>query len=161
MAGYYDRDRNTRNSSGDITNRDASGTMNYPMTHHGNVAEYQASGFPYVITLDGAQSDTRIRFPYVTQWICVAGLTHDVSFAFKSGSSDDGTGNAMKFTLKTNDENSPPVFHLRCVDLYVTSSGPVSIAAGMTGVPRDQFPDISDIEGVKTAALGTAAAATQ
>ena len=72
MAGYYDRDRQN----------DAvkpAGTMNHPITHHGNVAEYQASGFPYVITLSGAQSDTRVKFPYVTQWICVSGLGADLS----------------------------------------------------------------------------------
>ena len=161
MAGYYDRDRNPRlDSTGVSGTRTMAGTMNHPMTHHGNVAEYQASGFPYVITLSGAQSDTLIKFPYVTQWICVSGLSADAFFAFKSGSSNDTTDNAMKFCVQETANASAPIFHVRCTDLYVTSTGDISIAAGMTSVPRSEFPDISNLEGVKTATLNSATEAS-
>ena len=50
MAGYYDRDRQSDTIK-------PAGTMNHPMTHHGNTSEYQASGFPLVqvVTLTTAQ----------------------------------------------------------------------------------------------------------
>ena len=153
---YYDRDRMNE------TTRLVAGTMNHAYSHHGNVAEYQASGFPYVITLPGAQTDTLIKFPYVTQWICVSGLGADAFFSFKSGSSNDITGNAMKFCVQESDGASPPVFHIRCVDLYVTGGGTagISVIAGMTSVPRTEFPSIADLEGVKTATLNSATSAS-
>ena len=66
MAGYYDRDRNPRVNDGGSTqgNREstfsAAGTMNHPITHHGNTAEYMASGFPYVLYLDGNIDDAKL-----------------------------------------------------------------------------------------------------
>ena len=168
---YYDIDRRRREQPGDTNPGDddfptlshpVAGYMNHPITHHGNVAEYQASGFPYVITLDGAQDDTLIKFPFVTQWICVSGLGADAFFAFKSGSSSDTSGNAMKFCVQETNGASPPIFHVRCVDLYVTGGGAggISVAAGMTSVPRKDFPDIAGLEGVKTATLNSATVPT-
>ena len=152
---YYDRDRMNE------TTRLNAGTMNHAYSHHGNVAEYQASGFPYVLTLNGAQDDTRVVFPYVTQWICVSGLSADAFIAFKAGSSDDTTDNAMKFCVQESANAGPPVFRFRCTEIYVTSTGSVSIAAGMTSVPKGDFPDISEIEGVKTALIDPASSTTQ
>ena len=153
MAGYYDRDRNPRTPGTEARTSafTAAQTMNHPITHHGNVAEYQASGFPFVFTFAAGVTDKKIQFPFVTQWICISPLAGGpASFAFMSGASNDTSGNAMKFTVNITDENSPPIFRFRCVDLYVTSTGAVSIAAGLTSVHRDQFMDISELEGVKS-----------
>lgn len=152
---YYDRDRNPRTPGTDARTSafTAAQTMNHPITHHGNVAEYQASGFPFVYTTNGAVDDIKIQFPFVTQWICVSAIGGDVSIAFKPEASNDSTDDAMKFTIKTTDENSPPVFRFRCTDLYVTSAGNCSIAAGLTSVSRDQFPDITELEGVHTVTI--------
>ena len=158
MAGYYDRDRNPRVNDGGSTQGErastfsAAGTMNHPITHHGNTAEYMASGFPYVLYLDGNITDAKISFPFVTQWVCISGKSDRVAIAFKASASNDITGNAMKFIIEKSEESQPPVFRWKCTDIYVTGED-ISIAAGMTNVPRENFPDISEIEGVKTATV--------
>ena len=38
---YYNRDRS-------VANRDTSGGLHYPESHHGMVSEYKQSGFPFV-----------------------------------------------------------------------------------------------------------------
>ena len=144
MAGYYDRDR--RND----TVRPA-GTMNHPITHHGNTAEYQAAGFPWVYTTAGAPSNTKISFPYVTQWIILSSAAANVSVAFRSDASNDTTGHAMKFIV--NQDAGPIRIPVRCTDIWISAGGVVSIMAGLTGVSRSQFPDITGIEGVKTATI--------
>ncbi len=144
---YYDRDRSAM-----------AGTTNHPMTHHGNVGEYQASGFPFVYQHGGDMADVRIEFPFVTQWICVSSPGGDASIAFKVSQSDE-TGDAMRFVIP---QNSSIVLRIRCIDLYVDSGGrsDVSVMAGLTGVPRGQFPDITALEGVATATVGTGAGAS-
>ena len=94
MAGYYDRDRNTRTAYGHAANAvTTAGTMNHPMTHHGNTAEYQASGFPLVqkVTLTTGQ-EAVVTFPFVTQWISFATNGNDAYVAFsESGQESNGT----------------------------------------------------------------------
>ena len=139
---YFDRDRST-----------VQGGTHYPKSHHGNAAEYQASGFPFVYQHGGDMADVRIEFPFVTQWICVTAPSADASIAFKPSQSDE-TGDAMRFVIP---QNSMMTLNIRCVDIYVDSNGQsdVSIMAGLTGVPRGQFPDITELEGVKFAKVGT------
>ena len=132
---YYDRDRSA-----------AQGGTTHPRSHHGNTAEYQASGFPFVYQHGSDMADQRIEFPFVTQWICVTCPGGDVTIAFKSSQSDN-TGQAMRFLIP---QDSMMTLHIRCVDLWVDSGGrsDVTIMAGLTGVPRAQFPDITGLEGV-------------
>ena len=144
MAGYYDRDRQN----------DAikpAGTMNHPMTHHGNTAEYQASGIPFIqkVTFAGTQHK-RIDFPFVTQWVqvfCEKGKAFDVGFSSVANNKvrlDDDADTAPK----------PNVWRVKCKSIFISStqtSTDASIAyivAGLTNVPADQFPDITALEGV-------------
>ena len=106
MAGYYDRDRNPRTPGTEARTSafTAAGTMNHPMTHHGNVAEYQASGIPFaqkvVCNVDHA---VQVDFPFVTQWVQVIVDKDDkVQVAFQesglaiSGNGfDGGSGNSL------------------------------------------------------------------
>ena len=144
---YYDRDRSA-----------VQGGTTYPQSHHGNTAEYQASGFPFVYQHGSDMADVRIEFPFVTQWICITCPGGDVSIAFKSSQSDE-TGDAMRFVIP---QDSMMTLHVRCVDLWVDSGGrsDVSIMAGLTGVPRGQFPNITEIEGVNHVNVGTGVAAS-
>ena len=164
MAGYYDRDRNP----GGAGTRTVAGTMNHPITHHGNTAEYMGSGFPYVktINLDGTTAEW-IEFPFVTQWLQVR--LNDVSkvlyIAFSQSGMWDGDNSSTSDPAPSNfielhapDHGSgantlppsTPVYRLKCAKVYLKASGTcsVSVIAGMTNVPSSQFPDISALPGV-------------
>ena len=171
MAGYYDRDRNPRNpTTGAPTSAPtAAGTMNHVYSHHGNVAEYQVSGFPFVqrVVLSSDQEKV-LTFPYVTQWIQFevdGGEDCAISFS-ESGQegqvgSGEGTnyfvvksavgaGDATTFTPSTNR------FPIRCAKVFLSDLGSsgctVTVIAGLTAVRSSEFPDISGLKGVGTAA---------
>tara|TARA_Y100000034_G_C6855245_1_gene388569 strand:- start:843 stop:1328 length:486 start_codon:yes stop_codon:yes gene_type:complete len=157
MAGYYDRDRNPSGGT-----RTAAGTMNHPMTHHGNTAEYMASGFPFVYHHGVDMADQRIEFPFVTQWILISAPTKDAHIAFRSSQADVAASVVSnKFIIP---QDSAIILPIKCIDLWIDSDGAtdVSVMAGLTGVPRSQFPSIIALEGIATVetATGTNAAAT-
>jgi len=159
MAGYYDRDRTVPGSS---TQRDGAGTMNHVYTHHGNTAEYLASGFPWVYHHGADMDDQRIEFPFVTQWVIISAPSADAHIAFRPSQSDVAASTVSnKFIIP---QNSAICLHIKCVDIWVDSGGQtdVSVMAGLTGVPRDQFPSIVGLEGIATAktASGSDAIAT-
>ena len=139
MAGYYDRDRNP----GGAGTRTTAGTMNHPYTHHGNTAEYLVSGWPYVkshTSGGGGAEIVTINFPFVTQFIQVSSIGGTAEIRFKSGGTSVfkvPTGTTVRLDVK-------------CKDVFITcqANDTVSIAAGLTNVHRDEFPDISALEGV-------------
>ena len=162
MAGYYDRDRNTRNSSGVITNRDAAGTMNHPMTHHGNVAEYQASGIPFMYRFTTVANTVHtITFPYVTQWVQII-LPDNVSMmmayskeglTFTGGSLTGGkalAGTNHVILSSADNQNIGNVWRWKTNQVAFVSVGTiaVTVVAGLTNVPSSDFPDLSSILGV-------------
>jgi len=134
MAGYYDRDR--RNDT--IT---PAGTMNHPMTHHGNTSEYMVSGYPFFET---HTADGTSTFGYVTQWVCVSAIGTDVTVTINGG--------AAAFTVPSGTVS--PRFNFKCtsisVDLTTTGTGKAAcVAAGLTNVKSADFPDISGFTGVQ------------
>ena len=173
MAGYYDRDRRPRNANGTQNSWDANtpaGTMNHVYSHHGNVAEYQVSGFPFVqrVQLDADQEKV-LTFPYVTQWIQFevdGGEDCAVAFgeAGQEGQSGGGKGTnyfVVKSAMSTaNDATtfSPSTnrFPIRCAKVFLSdlngSGCTVTVIAGLTAVRSSEFPDISGLKGVGTTA---------
>lgn len=161
MSGYYDRDRNTRTSSGHAANAyNAAGTMNHAYSHHGNVAEYQASGFPLVqkVTLTTGQ-EAVVNFPFVTQWISFATNGNDAYVAFSESGQEGqvGSGEGTNYfpiqTAATGAGNAGPIFRIKCNKVFlkdVTGASVVYIIAGLTNVPASEFPDISSLVGVGT-----------
>ena len=159
MSGYYDRDRNTRTIYGHNANaQNTPGTMNHPMTHHGNVAEYQTSGIPFVmqVALTGGQKK-KVEFPFVTQWIMIQTNQADVYVAFSAdGQQGSGVTNGANnfFTVQTLTNESPgsmPLLRLKCKEIFLkdpAGGSTVTIIAGLTNVPSADFPDISKIVGV-------------
>jgi len=135
-------------------------SLHHPRPHHGHASEYQVSGFPFVYQHGADMADLRIEFPFVTQWICVTAPSGDAAISFKPSQSDEG-GDAMRFVIP---QNSMMVLPVKCVDLFVDSNGQtdVTVMAGLTNVSRTDFPDISELEGVKFAkvAVGNAAIGT-
>ena len=150
MAGYYDKDRNTRTDYGsDETSFTVSGQMNHPITHHGNTAEYQCSSIPWLQEYATA-SNQKVEFPFVTRWIVVTAVgrtaeDHDVKIAFSS----TGIGNSQYITIPAG--SMSPRIEVKCTDMWVTSAAEVNIMAGLTNVHESQFPDITELDGIKGA----------
>ena len=119
---YYDRDRNYRHpTTGADVFRGTAGTMNHAYSHHGNVAEYQASGIPFaqkvVCNIDHA---VQVDFPFVTQWVQIIVDKDDkVQVAFQesglaiSGGGFDGQGT-----------NSPSLTGVNHVVIDAAAEGP-------------------------------------
>ena len=174
MAGYYDRDRNPRlDSTGISGTRTAAGTMNHPMTHHGNVAEYQVSGIPFFHAFTSAADTVHtITFPFVTQWIqivvpdneeikvayCKEGLAH-TGGNFEDNSLSGGADTRLLGTnyVTIDGSNSADIpngsiwrMKTNQIALIGDSTILVSIVAGLTNVPSSDFPDLSAITGIGT-----------
>ena len=166
---YYDRDRKPfTDASGNVY---AAKTMNHPMTHHGNVAEYQSSGFPFAKTIQATLQAEKVEFPFVTQWIQIfaADVDRVIYISFSATGMHDGDDassgdpspdnyielhNAAPNTDATQGHNPTPnktgVWRLKCKEIYIKASGDtaVSIIAGMTNVPSTEFPDLTGLDGV-------------
>ena len=174
---YYDRDRNYRNpTTGAVVSRGTAGTMNHAYSHHGNVAEYQASGIPFAqkvqVDLNHA---VQVDFPFVTQWIQVIVDEGDrVQVAFQesalaiNGGGFDGQGTNSAALAGTNhvvidaSVEGPPngsIWRIKTNKIFfaglTNSTTNVYIIAGLTSVPGTEFPDLSGIIGIGTTAVIT------
>ena len=150
---YYDRDR-SNNAKG----------MQYPKSHHGNVAEYQQSGVPFVFYKEvGALSGNKIitlTLPYVSRWVylTLGGTVTNVvvGFADVSGSAGIQGDNY----IKAADLNAITVpLELKCKKILIKvpdtcNDLTISLLAGLTGVR--EFPDIHRTESI--AGISTSAA---
>ena len=170
--GYYDRDRANRNyttgNHGTPNSSTAAGTMNHPMTHHGNVAEYQASGIPFMQKVTLADNTmTTISFPYVTQWIQVyldAGAKVQVGYDLNSFTHSGGEfqvsgahGAALTGTnhIVLDSNNTVPgngtLWRIKTDKISffkVTGTTPsVYVIAGLTNVPSSDFPGLTGLIG--------------
>ena len=146
MAGYYDRDRNLRHQKGSnlgklVSEPEAAGAMNHPYTHHGNTAEYQCSGIPWLKKYSSA-SNQIVQFPFVTRWIVVTAVGGAVKIAFSS------TGNANSQYITVPDGQMSARLEIKCTEMWVTCGGEVNIMAGLTNVHESQFPDITGLDGI-------------
>ena len=165
MAGYYDRDRRTRNLIGtdsfDTTH--PVGTMNHPTTHIGNTSEYMASGYPFVHTMavksstyddeaGNPQATTdgdvlKVSFPFVTRWIMVRGTDND-------GDANVAIGKIYMGFSETGVKTSTTCFdvsfldntrlELKCSELFfkcstVADCTNIQIIAGLTNIPAGDF----------------------
>lgn len=176
MAGYYDRDRNPRTPGTEARTSafTAAGTMNHPMTHHGNVAEYQASGIPFMQKVTVSQDHAvQVDFPYVTQWVQVivdSGTAVQVAFqesalSISSGGFDGLGSNSAPLAgtnyivLDGNPEGPPngSIWRIKTNKIFFggTENTTVYIVAGLTNVPSTEFPDLSGIIGIGTTAVVT------
>lgn len=145
MSGYYDRDRNPRTAGTEAMGTyTAAGTMNHPMTHYGNTAEFLVAGWPYIknhTSGSGGPEVVTINFPYVTQFIQITSLGGTAEVRFKNGGTSVfkiPTGTTVRLDVKVVD-----------VFITVSASDTISLCAGLTNVDRDQFPDITGFDGVK------------
>mgnify|MGYP006230785731 FL=1 len=141
MAGYYDRDKNP-NGTAHKANATAMGTMNHPMTHYGNTAEFLVAGWPYIGSKTNSTGSTisfTVDFDYVTQFVQVSAIGQDITISI-------GTGSAT-FIVPEDRTVKLPV-KLKTIKFSIPNTGTVSFCAGLTNVPASEFPDISAFDGI-------------
>jgi len=112
------------------------GPFNYPSSGPNNVAEYQASGLPYVTQSAASTTISSIEFPYVTNFFTVKNLSAGViEFGFTTA----GLQGTNKITVFPS---SSQTFDIRCKTLFVRSPGSATyeVVAGLTTIPRERFP---------------------
>ncbi len=119
-------------------------SLNNPRPHHGHTSEYQSSGIPWVKTISG-QAETPIEFPYVTRFIVIS-TTHATQVAFD----DDGIEQTQYFNVPAGTMTAR--LELKVTKLWIKSSAngaATSILAGLTNVKAEDFPDITELPGIK------------
>ena len=159
--GYYDRDRNPRSPTTGIPSATPTsmGTMNHPITHHGNVAEYQASGIPFAKKITLTQNvRTQLKFPYVTQWVeVIIENDHAVEVAFAEKGLSTATASTNNHVLidggsVSGQRSFGGIWRLKCNQLWFltgeSGGANIYVIAGLTNVPYEDFPNISGIVGV-------------
>lgn len=112
------------------------GPFNYPQSGLNNVAEYQASGLPFVTQSVASTTITSVEFPYVTNFFTVKNVSAQ---AVEVGFTTDGLQGSNKFTVLPS---SSITFDIRCRTLFLRAgaSATYELVAGLTTIPRERFP---------------------
>ena len=144
MSGYYDRDRNPRNEATGVSGtRTMAGTMNQPVAHYGNTAEFLVSGWPYLgeFTNNNAQTQSQtITFTHVTQHITVSAFDGDVSFSVGGGSAT--------MTIPAGTISPRLDVKIGSITFTLPAGASVSFVAGLTNVPVSELPTMLAWTGV-------------
>lgn len=127
-------------------------TLQPPRSGPNNVAEYQASGLPWVTSSIVTSAVWRIDFPYVTNFIAV----HAHSGAIRLGFTENGVNGSNYILLQSGD--SYPTWTIRCKSLFLRSNaagtGSISMMAGMTMIQERDFPILTGSAVYHTGTLG-------
>lgn len=103
-----------------------------------NVAEYQASGYPWVTSSNaGSSSPTRIDFPYVTSKLYIQNLG---GAPLAIGFTQNGTSGTNRFQIPISGVLSAEVKTNVLYLLGVGGTANYSLLAGLTAIPRETFP---------------------
>ena len=119
-------------------------SLDNPRAHHGHAAEYQQSSIPWHIRY-ASGANTPVTFPYSTRFVFISATTHDVHVAFAS----NGIGNNRYFIIPAGTTSGR--LEIKCKGLWLTSTGPVTVLAGLTNVIASDFPDITGLPGIGAA----------
>lgn len=113
-------------------------SLKNPSTSFQNVNEYLASGIPYVSNI--AATSTHISYPTISKSLVVSSLVSSSNVAFSS------TADAAKtFVIPAGQVVTLPV---RVKEIWVSTSGSMSICAALTVIPSGSMPDLSNWMGV-------------
>jgi len=130
-------------------------TFEYPRSGNNNVAEYMASGMPWVTSSNVATVPYEIRFPMVTSNITVHNNAPDLAGNLRVGYSANGVTGSNFFLLEPQMTIS---MNVRSKSLFLmSSSGSItfSVHAALTMIDSRGFPALSG-----SAIYGTAGAAS-
>lgn len=101
-----------------------------------NVAEYQASGLPWVTSSMLSTSSLTINFPYVTNFIAL----YAQSGSYKVGFTANGMVGSNYFTVSGS---AAVILPIRCKTLFLsttTGSALAEVIAGLTTIEAKAFP---------------------
>lgn len=126
---------------------------NWPKPHHGMVAEYQASGIPFVTSSASGEAATtpiQIKFPYVTRWVQV--FNTDTNGDLRVGFTQNGVNaSPTKNCVVLNKLLSTVRWEIKCTSIWLrndTLNSTFSVIAGLTNVPSGDFFLMSGSNGV-------------
>jgi len=127
-------------------------TFQPPRSGPNNVAEYQASGLPWVTSSNVTSQVWRIDFPYVTNHI----IAHAHSGTIRMGFTENGVNGSNFILLQSGDTH--PSMPIRCKTLFVRSNtaatGTLCIMAGLTLIQHRDFPILTGSAVYNTGTLG-------
>ena len=118
--------------------------LNHPRPNHNHASEYQQSGIPWVKTISG-NAETAIEFPYVTRFIVIS-ATHATKIAFD----DAGVDQTQYFNVPAGGMTAR--LEVKVTKLWIKASdggAATSVLAGLTNVKASDFPDITELPGIK------------
>lgn len=131
-------------------------TFQYPRSGINNVAEYQASGLPWITgSISITSTPLRIDFPYVTNALHFHVHDHGGTSAMRFGFTENGV-NGTNYGLIHGDDGWV-TFNFRCKTIYVRAdAGTVqcSIAAGLTTIDQKIFPILTGSAIYNSASIG-------
>lgn len=131
-------------------------TFQNPRSGPNNVAEYQASGLPWVTgALVLSTTPVRIDFPYVTNAIHFHVYNHGSNVTMRFGFTENGV-NGSNFGV-IHDADGWATFDFRCKTIFVradTGTVTCSIAAGLTTIDQRTFPILTSSAVYNTGTLG-------
>ena len=128
-------------------------------SNHNDADAYVGSALPFCsgnMTVSNSAT-TRIDFPYVTRWITVFNNTADGGNSLRVGFTENGinanpTSNSNFFVVPA--DTASPRLEVKCSKIFllgVGGSATVSLIAGYTAIPRNQFLNLTasaDFQGV-------------
>ena len=127
--------------------------LNNPRPHHGHTAEYQSSGIPFVKTINSGNANaTTINFPFVTRFIVISNPS-DTAVKIHFSATGVALANAnpatTHFVVPSN--SISPRLEVKVKTLFVTHANgkSCSVLAGLTNVKAADFPDITELSGIK------------
>ena len=144
--------------------------LHYAKSHHGNAAEYQVSGIPFVTSsavteVTSPASAIQVRFPYVTQWFEVSSIGYG---GLKVGFSENGvlsnpnanyfivSSGSLSTKASTTSISATSVrFDVRCKEIWISglsSNDPAkdagfTVMAALTNVKSRDFPTLTGSDG--------------
>jgi len=122
--------------------------------NHSYVDAYLGSAMPYVSTkvLENGAGPYKIQFPRVTKFIVVSNTgANPVRIGFTRGGVLDATPPGDRSYYLLLSAESTPALDIKCIDLWIYAEGldaEFSIIAGYTSIPRQNFPNIENYDGV-------------
>lgn len=127
-------------------------SFNFPRSGPSNVAEYQASGLPWVTSSNITDSVWRIDFPYVTNALSLQVTSGTVRLGF----TQNGVNGSNYILVGTS--NDYPNFDLRCKTIFLRShtamTSSVSVIAGLTQIQHRDFPVLTGSAIYNSASVG-------
>lgn len=127
-------------------------SLNYPKPYWGHAAEYQVSGWPFVVSGSTTSTPSVVKFGHVTQWVQIQNTDNSKSIRF--GFTENGVNDSNFYLLQggANAKAISPVMNIKCTEIWFRSDkvgelSSYSLVAGLTNVKDGDFPVLTGSSG--------------